>query len=573
MDFGLDYPNIDTGPTSNWFGWINSQHCAIGKLMNKLIQNASFKKIFLARFYEVVNEVYVPSVMEAELDKILDEREGIFQLQVDRWSKDGASWSSYRSGVSAIRNFLQKRNPYAISYLCSYFGISEAYLMSISGNYINADFLESRAVLKINGTTVSSGWNVKFDKSYNLEVTATAKEGYVVNAIVFTDFEGNSTRKAGTSASFTVTKSGTVSLETKRVSSGSVTLKVRPGIYAAGYTLYYLDESGNLYGWGSNVNNILGAGSGTANVTKPRFIMDNVAVVSVCSSNDYENNNTATVAAAVLTLDGEIYTIGGTAQSAGRSGNLTTWGIVEYDGNPVDVSVGYDHLLVLDKNGDVYGIGNNSYGQLGSLNYQSSTDRFQKIASGAVMISAGRRNTAYVNANGDCYVLGDGRWNKFNDGTDNFTSPYKLLSGVVYIESGEHNLVLVDESGNAYYAGWRDTGSFTQGGGSHGAGIILKNKGCTQASIFFSNMLMLTDSGAVYVYGLDEGGAIGGAVTGGGSSYLFSSGVKQVAAGFSFSAFLMDDGTIKILGDNSCGQHGTGSTGEIAGFSTVTVKK
>ena len=131
--------------------------------------------------------------MEAELDKILEEREGIFQLQVDRWSKDGASWSSYRSGVSAIRNFLQKRNPYAISYLCSYFGISEAYLMSISGNYINADFLESRAVLKINGTTVNSGWNVKFDKSYNLEVTATAKEGYVVNAIVFTDFEGNST--------------------------------------------------------------------------------------------------------------------------------------------------------------------------------------------------------------------------------------------------------------------------------------------------------------------------------------------------------------------------------------------
>ncbi|MBO4261882.1 MAG: hypothetical protein J5921_04615, partial [Clostridia bacterium] len=280
----------------------------------------------------------------------------------------------------------------------------------------------------------------------------------------------------------------------------------------------------------------------------------------------------STVAAAVLTLDGEIYTIGGSAQSAGRTGTLTTWGVVEYNGNPVDISVGYDHLLVLDKNGDVYGIGNNSYGQLGTANYQNSTEHFQKIASGAVMISAGRRNTAYVNANGDCYILGDGRWNKFNDSTDSLTTPYKLLSGVTYIESGEHNLVLVDEAGTAYYAGWRDIGSFVQGGGSHGAGIVLQNKGCTQASIFFSNMLMLTETGAVYVYGLNEGGAIGSAVTGGASSCLISSGVKQVAAGFGFSAFLMNDGTVKILGDNSCGQHGNGNTNETGGFTTVKVK-
>ncbi|MBP5312049.1 MAG: CotH kinase family protein, partial [Clostridia bacterium] len=571
MDFGLDFPDVDTGPASNWFGWINSQHCTIGRIMDKLIRNQSFKKQFLARFYEVVNEIYVPAAMEEELDRILDGRENIFQLQVDRWSKDGASWKSYRNGVALIRNFLQKRNNYVISYLCRYFSITEAYLMSISGNYIGADFLESRAVVSVDGSEIASGWTRKFDKTCTFTVEAAAKEGYTVNAILFTDYNGEVIRKEGTSATFTVSSSGTVSLETKRNSSSAVSLKVRPGISAAAATVFYLDESGNLYGWGSNVNNILGAGTDV--VTKPKFIMDNVAMVSVCSSNDYENGNTGMVCAAVLTMDGEIYSIGGSAQAAGRSGNLTAWGIVEFEGDPVEISVGYDHLLILDKSGDLFGIGNNSYGQLGAENYGGSAEKFQKIASGATMISAGRRNTAYLDAEGNCYVLGDGRWHKYDDGVDNFATPYKLLSGVVYIESGEHTLVLVDESGNAYYAGWREIGSFTQGEGSHGAKAVLKGKNIVQASIMFSNMLMLSENGAVYVYGLDQGGAIGGAVTSGSGAVLIRSGVTQVAAGFGFSAFLMSDGTVRILGDNSSGQHANGTTEAVKGYSNVTVSK
>ena len=571
MDFGLDFPNIDTGPTGNYLFWINSTGTPASRIMNSLIRNEDFKKYFLARYYQVVNEIYVPSVMEEELDKVLAERQNIFQLQVDRWSKDGASWSAYNSGVSAIRNFLRQRNNYAISQLCSYFGISEAYLKSISGNYIMADYLENRASVKVDGVSVSSGWSKKFDKSVTFSVTATAKEGFSVSAIIFTDYSGNSTRKAGTSASFTVTKSGTISLETKKDNIDTSSLKVHPGIVAAGYTLYYLDESGNLYGWGSNVNNILGAGSNVANVTSPRLVMTNVAVISVCKSNDYENNNYGMVTAAVLTLDGEIYSVGGSSQAAGRSGNLSTWGVVEYDGNPVDVKVGYDHMLVLDMNGDVYGIGNNSYGQLGTKNYKGVAETFQKIASGATMIAAGRRDSAYVNANGDCYILGDGRWCKYNDSVDNITTPYKLLTGVEYIESGEHGLVLVNEAGTAYYSGWRDIASFTQGSGSHGAQAILTGKSVSQASIMFSNMLMRTESGAVYVYGLDQGGGINGAVTDGSSKRLIASGVKQVAAGYGFSAFLMNNGTVRILGDNSCGQHANGGTAETSGYTTVTV--
>ncbi|MBR5060157.1 MAG: CotH kinase family protein [Clostridia bacterium] len=572
MDFGLDYPGIDTGADSNWFMWINTTNCVVGNIMNKLIQNEGFKKQFLSRFYQVVKEVYVPERMEAELDNILAGRKNIFQLQVDRWSKEGASWSNYNSGVSAIRTFLRNRNNYVINYLCAYFNINEAYLMALTGNYVSVSFSDVRLSLKINNAAVTNSWSAKFDGSGTYDLVASAKSGYTVTAIVFTDVDGNVTRKEGASATFTVTRSGTFTVEAKKVSSGSTGLTIQPGIVASGYTLYCLDASGKLYGWGSNVNNILDAGAGVTNVTKPRFIMDNVAKISVCNSTDFENGNTAYMVAAVLTLDGEIYTIGGSSGSLGRTGGSpNAWGVVDYVGNPVDISVGYDHLLVLDKDGTVWGIGNNGYGQLGSLNYQSSAQTFQKVATGAAAISAGRRNSAYIDTNGNCYILGDGRWNKWRSGEDNITTPMKLLSDVSFIASGEHQMVLVTEDGKLYYSGWRDLANFTQGPGSHGPALLV-NGGVESASIQYCNLLIKLKSGAVYVYGLNEGGAIGGAVTGGEAAELISSGVAQVAAGHSFSAFLMNNGTIKILGDNSCGQHGIGNTAANAGYSTISVK-
>ena len=368
-----------------------------------------------------------------------------------------------------------------------------------------------------------------------------------------------------------MSKSGTFSIEASKNSAGNTGITVHPGITAAGYTIYYLDESGKLYGWGYNCNNILDAGVAVTSVTKPRFIMDNVARISVCKSNDNENSNFAAITAAVLTLDGEIYSIGSNGPALGRTAGAPGWGIVDFSGDAVDISVGFDHLLVLDKSGVLWGIGNNSYGQLGTANYGNSTSSFQRIATNVTDISAGRRNTAYLNANGDCFILGDGRWNKFNNGTDNFTTPYKLLSGVSYIESGEHEMILVTEDGKLYYAGWRDLASFTQGSGSHGA-ALLESKNVASASILFSNMLILMKDGTVRVYGLNQGNGIGGATVNGVTADLDLGGtVKGVAAGYGFSAFLMNDGKVKILGENNFGQHGNGSTSEVTGFSTVTV--
>ena len=566
MDMGIAFftDANNTTENSNFFGWIDATGCVVGNIMHALRQNNNFKRQFLARFYQVLNELYVPSWMEEELNVIVAQRAPLLTLQAQRW---GASTSTYNSSVSNMRKFIRNRYSYAVSYLCSYFGITESYLKSISGNYLTMNFSETRLNVSVDGTSVGTSWVKKFDKSITVNITASAKPGFELVAIVFTDSNGKVTRYTGGTAQITTTVAGEISFETKK-QAAAVDLSVHSGIVAGGAQMYYLTPEGKLYAWGSNNNNVLGAGVSQAVVNKPKLVRENVAQISVANSNDLENGNN-NIMAAILTLDGDIYVIGaGTVP--GLTATASAWTLVEYDGMPVSISVGFDHMLVLDKDGSVWGIGNNSYGQLGKTNAGGAVTSFIKIASGATMVSAGRRNSAYVNTNGDCYVLGDARWNKFRDSTENITTPYKLLSGVNYITSGEHEMLLVTEDGKLYYAGWRTVEGFGQGGGSWGA-KPLNISGVAKASIKFGDIAIMTESGALYGYGINTGNCIGGNVTGGTPTLLISSGVQDVAAGHAFIAYLDSNGKIKVNGSNAEGQAGNGTTSDYVSWATATI--
>ena len=87
-------------------------------------------------------------------------------------------------------------------------------------------------------------------------------------------------------------------------------------------------------------------------------------------------------------------------------------------------------MLVLDANGVLWGIGNNSYGQIRAS--ASSTTSFVRVADHVTAMAAGRRSTLYIDENARLYGLGDNRWNKMvAGGGDRLTEPKLLQSGVV----------------------------------------------------------------------------------------------------------------------------------------------
>ena len=109
--------------------------------------------------------------MLSELEAIVEERAPVLTLQTQRW---GFNQSTYSSNVANMRKFVQNRYAYALRYLCSYFGVNEAYLKSISGNYISVSYSANRMSLKINGSEVSNSWMVKFDSQITLNIVAMA---------------------------------------------------------------------------------------------------------------------------------------------------------------------------------------------------------------------------------------------------------------------------------------------------------------------------------------------------------------------------------------------------------------
>ena len=569
MDMGIAmYPMghwADTAEKADFFGWINSTGTVVGTIMNGLCKNAGFKQAFISRFAYVVDRIYTPEFLEAELDAVVSQREPLVELQGKRW---GASENQYRTSIENMYSFVRNREKYVIPMLCSYFGISPSDLEISTEKTIVVSYNPDRAEVIFNGEAVSaSGTEFVFEvepgttANVTFTVNATAKEGYSISSIMFMPTVGESKSVQGNAAQFTVSSSGTLIINTKSNSAQSPVAGVQSGITASGHSSYYLTETGDLYAWGLNENGILGIPGG-GKITMPTLVASGVAKVEVCHSNDCENNNNATVMA-YLTLDGQLYTVGANGVGQlGRNGTATDdrVGLVTFDKKIVDISVGHDHLLVLDEEGVLWGVGSNTYGQLGKRNDGGTTTTFQVVASNVKLIAAGRRNTFYTDTSNTCYVLGDNRWQKFGKDAEKYNTPHKLLGNVAYMSTGEHQIVLVTTSGDLYYAGWRSLNGWGQGQGAGGA--VKLTGGVKKAVLHNSNMLILKTDGSVWGYGSNTGGALGSVnATSGTPGKMIAGGVKDIASGYQFSLFLFEDGTIQAQGDNTYGQAGNGKAG------------
>lgn len=569
MDMGIAmYPEghwADTSEKANFFGWIDSRGTVVGAIMHGLCKNPEFKQAFITRFAYVVDNILCEEKLVAELDAMVAEREPLLELQTMRW---GASEAQYRASVDNMYKFVRGRREYVISFLCSYFGITEEQLQLATKKKISVTYNPDRVDVSFDGEAVkSTGQEFVFevtpgsDSAITFKVDAKAKTGYTVESIIFVSSSGDIKTVEGTKATFTVKTSGTVIVNTKSNSQQGQVAGVQSGITAGAQSMYYLAPSGELYAWGYNQSGLLGI-PGDSPVSVPTLVATGVAKVEVCHSNDAENNNNATMMA-YLTLDGKLYTVGSnSAGQLGRNGTVTDskLGVVNFPKKIKDISVGHDHLLVLDEDGVLWGVGSNTYGQLGKDNNGSSTTKFQVVASGVKLIAAGRRNTFYTDKNDTCYVLGDNRWNKFGTDSDKYSSPHKLLTKVKYMSTGEHQVVLITSSGDLYYAGWRSLDGFNQGSGS--AGAVKLTTGVKKAVLHHSNLIILKNDGSVWGYGKNSGNAMAGtSATSGTPVKYISGGVADIASGYEFSAYLFTDGTIKVQGSNTYGQAGNGQVG------------
>ena len=166
-----------------------------------------------------------------------------------------------------------------------------------------------------------------------------------------------------------------------------------------------------------------------------------------------------------LTVSGEVWSISYGSLPVKVMGYKNTYGEVAI----LKIAHGTDHLLALDKDGNVWAMGSNGRGQLGQGNVKNAQTPV-RVLKGAqenegtylvnvTDISADRYTSAAVDANGNVYRWGANEYGQLGIGTTNDRYlPTKMLKSTEELKfdlvaGGSTHLMAVDENGNVWSAG------------------------------------------------------------------------------------------------------------------------
>ena len=174
----------------------------------------------------------------------------------------------------------------------------------------------------------------------------------------------------------------------------------------------FIKSDGSLWGMGSNSHGQLGNGNNT-NLTTPQVLIDANASNPIIEITHGYNHSL------FLRKDGSLWAMG--MNNFGQLGDGTTTHrstpVKIVDSNVVRISAGYFHSLFLKSNGSLWGMGSNTCGELGinlaggsNTSYDAGIDQnspVEIVSSGVAQMSGGRFFTIFVKIDGSLWGMGE----------------------------------------------------------------------------------------------------------------------------------------------------------------------
>ncbi len=202
---------------------------------------------------------------------------------------------------------------------------------------------------------------------------------------------------------------GTAPFEKKPLRVGALT-NVKQVSFGTEHSMI-LTENGELWAAGSNNEGQLGKGNNIG-LGEPEKLLDEIAQVSAGSFHTMIVKSDATLWAAGKNNKGQL-------GNGNSDENITENTLAEVKiaaDRPMtevaQISAGFEHSMILKKNGDLWAVGNNEYGQLGDGTTENKSNPVQvKTATGEPMtqvaqVSAGRHHTIILKKNGSVWAVG-----------------------------------------------------------------------------------------------------------------------------------------------------------------------
>jgi len=341
------------------------------------------------------------------------------------------------------------------------------------------------------------------------------------------------------------------------------------------FSTMYLTKDGYLYTSGNNKYGQLGLGD--------KDNRNELTLINNALNYDNTLSNIKQVVcggthSAILTNDGIAYFCGnngngqlGTSQFIINAYEQKFIQIIPSDINKI--ACGYDHSVILMKNGDVYSCGKNTYGELG-LGNSIETAYFTKIEydnlgndfGDIIDISCGSQFTLFLKNDGNLYSCGHNNYYQLGYSRPNKQDKPKRISTASAVEkifSGSNCSFYIDNRYDAYGFGYNGSGHLGLGVGVELSTKVLPTKvdldnvlsiSCgLNFNVFLSYRLTRDGEEIKDVFSCGRGGHLGL----GDTDYRYSptridiDNVIEISSGNGHTLFLKNDNTVYSYGINT----------------------
>ncbi len=256
------------------------------------------------------------------------------------------------------------------------------------------------------------------------------------------------------------------------------------------------------------------------------------------------------------------------------------------------VSAGYDHTMILKKNGDLWAVGNNDVGQLGdgtgantSIPVQVRTAPGGPAMTGVAQVSSSSIHTMIIKKNGDLWAVGFNGFGQLGDGsTDQRVNPVQVkiaggaaMTNVDQVATGGYYTMILKENGDLWAVGANPFGQLGDGSAEQRVNPVQVKTaegaamtGVAQVSAGTNHTMILKKNGTLWAVGANNSGQLGDG-TGANTSIPVQvltanggkpmTGVSQVSAGGGHTMIVKRDDTLWAVGLNDEGQLGNGKSG------------